>query len=353
MSAIRLASGAGVAIAATAILAVAAGGAGGAPGPSVEVATTGNDSELVKTVAITRRAGRRPQVAMSMRPGRLPDLARGDRLRASAELQVTNNCNYRSPRCVGPVYHFDPRVRARLVLAPDAATTGGPDALPLAAPEAETCTQERPDFEHHCVLVRAGHRQAAVRRPGIPETVASSALQSMRAQNRLVPFVARYVLVVSSRQERFGGLVSSERTLILPGDVRYELDLAKLGPEDVQWDAGSSTLSVTLPEIETAGPEVDLAAAREYGEGGVLSVVTDADQALDRNNRARAVAADLRKQAQAAVPMRLAREAGRQAVEQDCALPLQAAGFDNAKVIARYPTEGSPVTKPLDRSRSL
>jgi hypothetical protein len=184
-----------------------------------------------------------------------------------------------------------------------------------------------------------------------PETVASSALQSMRAQNRLVPFVARYVSVVSSRQERLGGLVSSERTLILPGDVRYELDLAQLGSEDVRWDAGSSTLNVTLPEIEIAGPEVDLAAAREYGENGVLSVVTDSDQALDRNNRARAVA-DLRKQAGAAVPMRLAREAGRQAVERSFALPLQAAGFDNAKVVARYATEGSPVTEPLDRSRA-
>ena len=184
-----------------------------------------------------------------------------------------------------------------------------------------------------------------------PETVASSALQSMRAQNRLVPFVARYVSVVSSRHERFAGLVSSERTLILPGDVRYELDLAKLNPEDVQWDASSSTLSVTLPEVEIAGPEVDLAAAREYGEGGVLSAVTDADQALDRNNRARAVA-DLRKQAQAAVPMRLAREAGRQAVERSFALPLQAAGFDKAKVVARYRTDASPVTEPLDHSRA-
>jgi len=184
-----------------------------------------------------------------------------------------------------------------------------------------------------------------------PETVASSALQSMRAQNRLVPFVARYVSVVSSRQERLGGLVSSERTLILPGDVRYELDLAQLGSEDVRWDAASNTLNVTLPEIEIAGPEVDLAAAREYGESGVLSVVTDADQALDRHNRARAVA-DLRKQAGSAVPMRLAREAGRQAIERSFALPLQAAGFDNAKVVARYATEGSPVTEPLDRSRA-
>jgi hypothetical protein len=184
-----------------------------------------------------------------------------------------------------------------------------------------------------------------------PETVASSALQSMRAQNRLVPFVARYVSVVSSRQERLGGLVSSERTLILPGDVRYELDLAQLGPEDVRWDAGSNTLAVTLPEIEIAGPEVDLAAAREYGENGVLAVVTNADHALDRSNRARAVA-DLRKQAASPLPMRLAREAGRQAVERSFALPLQAAGFDNAKVVARYPTEGSEVTEPLDRSRS-
>ena len=108
---------------------------------------------------------------------------------------------------------------------------------------------------------------------------------------------------------------------------------------------------MTLPEIELAGPEVDLAAAREYGEGGVIGAITDANSALDQANRARAVA-DLRKQAGAAVPMRLAREAGRQAIERSFALPLQAAGFEDAKVVARYATEGSPVTKPLDHSRS-
>ena len=83
----------------------------------------------------------------------------------------------------------------------------------------------------------------------------------------------------------------------------------------------------------------------------MLSVISDADQSLDRNNRMRAVA-DLRKQAGSAVPMRLARDAGRQAVERSFALPLQAAGFDNAKVVARYASEGSPVTQPLDRSRA-
>jgi hypothetical protein len=182
-----------------------------------------------------------------------------------------------------------------------------------------------------------------------PKTIASSSLESMRAQNRLVAFVARYVSVVSSEQQRLGGLVSSERTLVLPGDVRYELDLSKLNPEDVTWDSSTSTLRVRLPEIEVSGPEVDLNAAREYGEGGVLSALTNADQQLDQTNRAKAVS-DLRKQASAEVPMRLARQAARQAVERSFSMPLLAAGFKNAKVVARFPTEGTDDPSYLDLS---
>ena len=182
-----------------------------------------------------------------------------------------------------------------------------------------------------------------------PKTIASASLESMRAQNRLVAFVARYVSVVSSEQQRLGGLVSSERTLILPGDVRYELDLSKLQPEDVNWDGSSHTLSVKLPEVEIAGPDVDMNAIREYGGNGVLSALTNANQQLDQANRARAVA-DLRKQATAQVPMRLARQAARQAVERSFAMPLLAAGFKDVKVIARFPTEGSDEPSYLDLS---
>ena len=182
-----------------------------------------------------------------------------------------------------------------------------------------------------------------------PKTIASASLESMRAQNRLIAFVARYVSVVSSEQERLGGLVSAQRTLVLPGDVRYELDLAKLDPEDVTWDAGTQTLRVRLPEVEIAGPDVDLAAAREFGDGGVLSALTNGDDRLDQANRARAVA-DLRKQAAAEVPMRLARQAARQAVERSFAMPLVAAGFADAKVVARFPTEGTDEASYLDLS---
>ncbi len=47
----------------------------------VRVATTGNGSERVKTLPITRRAGARPRVVISMGPHRLPSLEGGDRLR--------------------------------------------------------------------------------------------------------------------------------------------------------------------------------------------------------------------------------------------------------------------------------
>jgi Protein of unknown function (DUF4230) len=173
-----------------------------------------------------------------------------------------------------------------------------------------------------------------------PKTIATASLQSMRAENRLTVFAARYVSVVTSEEQRLGGLVSSERTLILPGDVRYELDLSKLQNDDVSWDSSTHTLKVKLPEIEVAGPDVDINAVREYGGGGVLSALTNANQQLDQANRDKAVA-DLRKQATAAVPMQLAHQAGREAVERSFAMPLIAAGFKDVKVVARFPTEGN------------
>ena len=180
-----------------------------------------------------------------------------------------------------------------------------------------------------------------------PKTIASASLESMRAQNRLIAFTARYVSVTTSTQSQLG--FSAKRTLILPGDVRYELDLSKLQPGDVAWDKSTSTLRVKLPEIEIAGPDVDLASAQEYGQGGILSALTNANRQLDSANRAKAVA-DLRQQAQGAVQMRLARQAARAAIERSFAMPLVAAGFKDAKVVARFPTEGSDDPSYVDLS---
>ena len=181
-----------------------------------------------------------------------------------------------------------------------------------------------------------------------PETIVSSTLSGMREQNRLTSFVASYVAVVTSEQSRLG--LTARKTLIMPGTVRYEVDLAKLGPQNVSWDEGEKQLTVTLPPIEIAGPQVDLNAIREYDGGGLLMRLTNAEQRLDDANR-KAAQAELLRQARAPTPMRIAREATRRAVERNFALPLRAAGLD-ARVIVRFSDEGRSAEQ-MDRSTPL
>ena len=165
-----------------------------------------------------------------------------------------------------------------------------------------------------------------------PETVVAASLQGLQEQNVLVPFTARYVAVVTSTQSRLG--LSAKKTLIMPGTVRYELDLGKLKQSDLDWDAATNALTVTLPPLRLAGPEIDIDAISEYRDGEILLTLTDAEQTLDAANRKRAQE-ELIKQAKGSTPMRLAQGAARTAVEQSFAMPLKAAGID-AKVTARF-----------------
>jgi len=181
-----------------------------------------------------------------------------------------------------------------------------------------------------------------------PETIVSSTLSGMREQNRLTSFVASYVAVVTSEQSRLG--LTARKTLIMPGTVRYEVDLGKLGPRDLRWDEAAKQLTVTLPPVEIAGPQVDLNAIREYDGGGLLMRITNAEERLDQANR-NAAQAELLRQAKAPTPMRIAREATRRAVERNFALPLRAAGLD-ARVVVRFPDEGRSAEQ-MDRSTPL
>jgi hypothetical protein len=180
-----------------------------------------------------------------------------------------------------------------------------------------------------------------------PQTVASASLQSMREQARLTPFAARFVAVVTSSQQRFG--LTAQKTLIMPGTVRYELDLAKVQQRDVRWNEGTKTLSIALPPLEISDPEIKLNELREYADGGVLMSLTNSEDRLDTANRARAQR-ELIRQARDALPMRLAREAAVRVVERSFAMPLRAAGID-AKVAVRFADQPDDEPSYLDRSR--
>lgn len=182
-----------------------------------------------------------------------------------------------------------------------------------------------------------------------PETVASASLQAVREQARLTPFAARFVAVVTSTQTRFG--LNAQKTLIMPGMVRYEIDLTRLQQQDLQWDPAAKRLTVTLPPLEVTPPQINLNDLREYGGGGVLMAVTSAEDRIDAANRRRGQQ-ELMKQARDPFPMRLARDAARRAVERSFVMPLRAAGIE-AEVVARFPDERTQDPSFLDRSRRM
>ncbi|HEY0044997.1 MAG TPA: DUF4230 domain-containing protein [Allosphingosinicella sp.] len=182
-----------------------------------------------------------------------------------------------------------------------------------------------------------------------PETVAASSLQSVREQARLTPFSARFVAVVTASQSRFG--LSAQKTLIMPGTVRYELDLAKMQQSDLRWDEAGKRLSITLPPLEIAGPEIHLADVQEYSAGGLLMSLGGTERVLDQANRQRAQQ-ELVKQARQAMPLKLARDAAKRAVERSFAMPLKAAGIE-ATVVTRFRDEPSPDPSQIDRSRPM
>jgi hypothetical protein len=143
--------------AALGLAAVLSAGALARGGDSVLVATTGSNSEMVKTVPITKNPGGQPRVVMSMRPSDVPSLLTGDRLDLTAEMQVTADCRTRQPRCAGRPYRFNPAVTAELLVADSAnvAEAGGGRAISLERRNS-TCLARLPNREHHCMTVFTG-----------------------------------------------------------------------------------------------------------------------------------------------------------------------------------------------------
>jgi Protein of unknown function (DUF4230) len=183
-----------------------------------------------------------------------------------------------------------------------------------------------------------------------PVAIADRALLSVREEGRMIVFTGRFVAVVTARESRFG--LSAQKTLIMPGSVRYSVDLARLRRQHLAWDAPTRTLSVTLPPLEISGPDIDLNEVREYSEGGLVMALTDAERALDRSNR-RSAQDELMRQARARTPTSLARNAAMRAVARSFAMPLRTARID-ASVSVRFvgPSGGEDAVF-LDRPRRI
>jgi hypothetical protein len=184
--------------------------------------------------------------------------------------------------------------------------------------------------------------------PRDPQAIANASLLSLRDQGRLAVFTARFAAVVTASETRLG--LTARQTLIMPGTVRYAVDLTRLRRRSLAWDAATRTLTVTLPPLEISGPEIDLNQVQEYSEGGILMALTDAERTLDQANR-RSAQDELMRQARERTPMSLARNAAMRSVARSFALPLRAAGIDASVAVRFIDPAGREEAYFLDRPR--
>ena len=122
--------------------------------PGIAVTTSGDHSELVERLPISRGDHAEARVVMSVPLKRVGGLDSGDAVAISAELQLTTDCDAPGPRCIGDPYHYNPRVTTYAVLAPTSRAVGGGAVSMVAGQKPQTCRQAKPNREHHCVLVR-------------------------------------------------------------------------------------------------------------------------------------------------------------------------------------------------------
>jgi hypothetical protein len=113
-------------------------------------ATSGDNSERLKGVPISKRPGKLDRVAMSIAPDQYDPIQVGDRLRVSGEVQVSTTCVEPGARCVGTHYEINPKVTARIVLSPGPLASDG--FLPLSDSKTQMCKQRRPNRNHHCTI---------------------------------------------------------------------------------------------------------------------------------------------------------------------------------------------------------
>ena len=183
-----------------------------------------------------------------------------------------------------------------------------------------------------------------------PQAIARNTLLSVRDQGRMTLYAARFVAVVTASESRLG--LTARKTLIMPGDVRYGVDLTRLNRRSLDWEEETRTLTVTLPPLEISGPDIDLNQVREYSEGGMLMALTGAERTLDQANR-RSAQDELMRQARERTPMGQARNAAMRTVARTFAMPLRAAGIDASVAVRFVDPAGREEALFLDRPRRI
>lgn len=166
-----------------------------------------------------------------------------------------------------------------------------------------------------------------------------SAMLAFERQNSLTVFSSRFEVSAESTNTTSLGpidIAESRQAVIIPAHVEYRLDLSQMDRDRLQWDEGTETLDVVLPVLRISRPNLDEARKKVYTDG--VWVTRGAAENLSREN-SRAAEAKAAAFAKNPEVVALARQAAKAAVQQNLAIPLQSAGFEDITVNVRFDGE--------------
>jgi len=174
-------------------------------------------------------------------------------------------------------------------------------------------------------------------RPAAPGDPLATTLVAFAKQDRLTVFSAQLAPVVASDDARLFGMLKSRQVAVIPARVDYGLDLGAMTRDRMAWDAAAHRLTVTLPPLTLSRPDLDEGRAQYLREGVWIT-----QTAQEKLTRANTQLAEQQAAVAAASPalMTLARNAAKDAIRQNLAIPLEVAGFGKVQVDARF--EGEP-----------
>ena len=149
-----------------------------------------------------------------------------------------------------------------------------------------------------------------------------------------------------------GSIFKSTQKATLPFSVDYFVDLSGLNGDDARFDSRARTLSIEIPEVRIAEPNIDLTRGKlGTAEGWWVSRQAGANLI---NRSVRLSKAQAVKTAREPQHLQNARNEARERVQDLLEVPLRAAGYSDIKVQVRF--QGEPGTgrdsSVLDQSRS-
>lgn len=168
-----------------------------------------------------------------------------------------------------------------------------------------------------------------------PMETARSSLQALQAESELSVLNARFLIRSTTSKKAVAwlpkSLVTSSKTLMVAGTVRYVLDLSKLDDSSLTFDKESNTLTIIRPPVKVSDPSFHVEEMEQMKDGAVLMWLTKSEADLDRKNWDEAILA-VRHEAQNQQLAKTANDRADALLARLFRLPLIAAGHSDVKV---------------------